>query len=982
MRLLTILTALVASIFTPLARGGDVCDSATNGCLVVNLDAAGCDDSACCNTVCVLEPTCCELAWDQLCVALAFKFCDSCGVAGNSCFSAGAAPGCSQANCCNYVCSLPGWEFCCEIVWDAACAKAADFYCQGCGSPGAGNCNSVHEGFGCVDAVCCGSVCAVDPDCCTLSWDQTCVEWANIFCPGCGSPLVGACCWPHAGPYCDDAACCETVCAADPFCCSTTWDNVCVLVANASCNLTLCNCGDPSAGLCKTVHATPGCSDFECCTAVCSADSYCCAAEWDFACTLLTLEFCDSLATCGDLGKGSCFVKHDTPGCDDGGCCERVCDIDPLCCEIAWDLDCVFFADSVCTDCGDLSTGSCFVPHGSPACSDKECCEGVCAGDPFCCQDSWDTVCAFLASAICPDPLQNCGTNVSRNCYLPSSLPGCDNASCCNEICTSIDPFCCEGAWDEVCVDMALSYCGDFGAACPGRGSCITEHVFPGCNDAICCTAICLLDPTCCTLGWDASCAESAKSLCFGLIVCPGDKPCDKTHGSPGCEDPSCCNVVCAIDPLCCQERWDVLCVQLAQTRCQPLPSQPCPCIGSCFQSHDNAGCDDASCCAGVCVVDVSCCDTLWDDVCVGLARGLCCGTVGCGNACAGSCYAISDAPYCDNAACCEAICAEDPVCCSQRWDSACVGAAEDRCIRLCGVFGSGGCFTAKTTPACDIRSCCDAVCNVDPFCCESTWDGDCATLAKGDDLAQPPVTGLCAVPDCGENAAGRCCEEHDTPACDDNACCNSVCDTDPFCCDSTWDATCVELARKDNACNCVSDCGDSCAGSCCAAHDGPLCDDEQCCLAVCLIDPFCCDLGGGVWDNLCAALAFSTAACFDSCPPPECGDPEAGDCCLPHVLPNCADKECCNDVCDVDSFCCDVQWDLSCALQAAKLCDICTAKLFCGSPNAGSCFVAHSDPYCDDAGCCNLVCTIDESCCTTEWDVLCAEFAAQFCGG
>ena len=43
-------------------------------------------------------------------------------------------------------------------------------------------------------------------------------------------------------------------------------------------------CGNPSAGSCFMIQRTPGCSDAECCGAVCSVDPYCCSTEWDSVC--------------------------------------------------------------------------------------------------------------------------------------------------------------------------------------------------------------------------------------------------------------------------------------------------------------------------------------------------------------------------------------------------------------------------------------------------------------------------------------------------------------------------------------------------------------------------------------------------------------------------------------------------------------------------------------------------------------------------
>jgi hypothetical protein len=58
--------------------------------------------------------------------------------------------------------------------------------------------------------------------------------------------------------------------------------------------------------------------------------------------------------------------------------------------------------------------------------------------------------------------------------------------------------------------------------------------------------------------------------------------------------------------------------------------------------------------------------------------------------------------------------------------------------------------------------------------------------------------------------------------------------------------------------------------------------------------------------------------------PPPACGSPDAGDCCVANTTPFCSDAECCNIVCAADAFCCNTQWDQFCADAAATLCTSC----------------------------------------------------------
>ena len=54
--------------------------------------------------------------------------------------------------------------------------------------------------------------------------------------------------------------------------------------------------------------------------------------------------------------------------------------------------------------------------------------------------------------------------------------------------------------------------------------------------------------------------------------------------------------------------------------------------------------------------------------------------------------------------------------------------------ISLCG-GASGDCCTAGDGPGCEDLKCQDAICAIDPFCCDVGWDGICAAAACADDL-------------------------------------------------------------------------------------------------------------------------------------------------------------------------------------------------------------------------------------------------------
>jgi len=55
----------------------------------------------------------------------------------------------------------------------------------------------------------------------------------------------------------------------------------------------------------------------------------------------------------------------------------------------------------ICSPCTNLDAGSCFVAGTVPGCLETPCCEAVCAVDPACCEVLWDASCATSAGSIC-----------------------------------------------------------------------------------------------------------------------------------------------------------------------------------------------------------------------------------------------------------------------------------------------------------------------------------------------------------------------------------------------------------------------------------------------------------------------------------------------------------------------------------------------------------------------------------------------------
>ena len=115
----------------------------------------------------------------------------------------------------------------------------------------------------------------------------------------------GDCCVSNPGTVCcSDQTCCDTVCAADPYCCATEWDQICANQAATMCPA--CGGGGGVCGTggdcCVANPGTMGCNDTDCCNTVCAADAYCCATEWDQICAS------EAVAMCTACGAGSCVI--------------------------------------------------------------------------------------------------------------------------------------------------------------------------------------------------------------------------------------------------------------------------------------------------------------------------------------------------------------------------------------------------------------------------------------------------------------------------------------------------------------------------------------------------------------------------------------------------------------------------------------------------------------------------------------------------
>ena len=128
----------------------------------------------------------------------------------------------------------------------------------------------------------------------------------------------------------------------------------------------------------------------------------------------------------------------------------------------------------------------------------------------------------------------------------------------------------------------------------------------------------------------------------------------------------------------------------------------------------------------------------------------------------------------------------------------------------------------------------------------------------------------------CGDPEAGDCFEPHEGPGCNDEVCCNLVCEKFALCCQLDWDESCADIAN--DICEPPPAC--PAEGSCFEPHENSGCADAECCELVCGFDPFCCD---GPWDQRCADEALQVCG-LPACVLPECSaqatpEPETNDC-------------------------------------------------------------------------------------------------------
>jgi hypothetical protein len=123
-------------------------------------------------------------------------------------------------------------------------------------------------------------------------------------------------------------------------------------------------------------------------------------------------------------------------------------------------------------DCDGVVDDGCACEHdkcttgGKLAATCHPCVAKICAVDPFCCNNTWDSLCVtkvrtVCKSLACAEAQGSCSHVLCQTGGLSQPLTsGCDatKAGCVSQVC-AVDPYCCKTDWDALCVTELGTVC-------------------------------------------------------------------------------------------------------------------------------------------------------------------------------------------------------------------------------------------------------------------------------------------------------------------------------------------------------------------------------------------------------------------------------------------------------------------------------------------------------------------------------------------
>ncbi|MBM4371499.1 MAG: hypothetical protein FJ098_07580, partial [Deltaproteobacteria bacterium] len=454
-------------------------------------------------------------------------------------------------------------------------------------------------------------------------------------------------------------------------------------------------------------------------------------------------------------------------------------------------------------------------------------------------------------------------------------------------------------------------------------------------------------------------CVIDCAGLCFGKEC--GPSGCGSSCGS--CESEEVC-----IEGTCCLPD------------CEGRECGDDGCGGSCgAECPVGQGCSEAGqCCAPDCV-GRQCGTDGCGGTCGSCTEGICLNGVciyGCSGVTLQGCCLGEDAARCSSGELTLTECSSDAAC---GWKPSVGG-------YFC-YHGHGGEEDPSGTYPIDCEIDCSQNCLGKECGSDGCGEGTCGECPAGDIC----VGGQCCTPDCEgkecgpDGCGGDCwycdpdeqevcqdgtcvpswgCKNTSTAGCPGCACEECVCALEPTCCLWEWSYGCALVCEDEcgGCAACEPDCtgavcgSDGCGGSCGGCPPGYGCSEGQCCEQACE-GKACGPDGCGGTCGTCApgAVCDADLQCVQ----------EHG--CSATDTPGCGGCACEDCACELDPYCCDIEWDMACVGICEEECGGCgptTCVPSCGGKTCGpdgcggSCGECPAGALCRDGQCCTPDCS------------------------